>query len=92
MPSNDNGSTPRIVMYAGLALAAMGLSHFAAPKVYEPLTTAAFPQNTRTHVYANGGIETAVGLGLIARRTRPFAVAGLVGYLAYLAGNVIRTR
>ena len=51
---------------AGLALAATGLSHFVAPQIYEGMTKAAFPDNTRTHVYVDGGIETVLGLALAA--------------------------
>lgn len=78
--------------YAGVALAAAGVSHFVKPGIYQPVTTAAFPENTRRHVYTNGGIETALGLALIAPRTRKIGLAGVVDYLAYLGGNVIRRR
>lgn len=77
---------------AGLALAGAGLAHFAVPQVFEGLTKPAFPTNTRQHVYIDGGIETAVGLGLAAQRTRKLAIAGLIGYLLYLTGNVVRNR
>jgi predicted transporter len=40
----------------------------------------------------DGGIETALGIGFSARQTRPLAVVGTIGYLAYLAGNVARNR
>ena len=77
---------------AGLAIAGVGLAHFTSPQMFEPITSSAFPRNTRQHLYTNGGIETALGLGLSARQTRPLAVVGLIGYLAYLAGNVVRNR
>jgi uncharacterized membrane protein len=77
---------------AGLALAGTGLAHFAAPQLFESITEAAFPRDTRQHIYFNGGIETALGLGLAAPKTRKLAVLGTVGYLAYLAGNVARNR
>lgn len=76
----------------GLAIAGVGLSHFLVPAAYEPVSKAAFPRNTRTHVYANGGIETALGLGLAARKTRTFAIVGGVGYLTYLLGNIVRNK
>ncbi|MBX7454772.1 hypothetical protein GR927_42895 [Mycolicibacterium sp. 3033] len=82
----------RAAKTAGLALAATGLSHFVAPGVYEPMTKAAFPTNTRTHVYVDGGIETALGLGIAAPKTRKLAMLGALAYLAYLAGNVIRQK
>ncbi|RZT18034.1 hypothetical protein EV589_2284 [Mycobacterium sp. BK558] len=82
----------RAAKVAGLALAGTGLSHFVVPQVYEGFTKPAFPTNTRTHVYIDGGIETAVGLGIAARKTRKFALLGLVAYLLYLGGNVVRQK
>ncbi|WP_371287007.1 hypothetical protein [Mycobacterium sp. PS03-16] len=70
----------------------MGVAHFARPQLFEPITVAAFPENTRRHIYTNGGLETAIGLALAARQTRKLGVAGLLGYLAYLAGNTVRSR
>ncbi|MGE2716844.1 hypothetical protein ACQI4L_22540 [Mycolicibacterium litorale] len=88
MPQQDK----RAAKLTGLALAGMGLAHFARPQVFEPITVAAFPQDTRRHVYTNGSFETAIGLALAGRRTRKLGVAGLVGYLVYLAGNTVRKR
>ena len=85
--SNSRGAT-----IAGILLAVTGLSHFVAPHLYEDLTKAAFPTNTRQHVYIDGGIETAVGIGLAVRKTRKLAVIGLIAYLAYMLGNVARNR
>ncbi len=82
----------RAATVAGLVLAGAGLSHFVAPRLFEGLTESAFPDNTRQHVYIDGGIETAVGLGLAVQQTRKVAVVGLVGYLIYLVGNVIRNQ
>ncbi|MEW5809564.1 MAG: hypothetical protein AB1925_08915 [Actinomycetota bacterium] len=82
----------RAAKTAGLALAATGLSHFVAPQIYEGMTKAAFPTNTRTHVYVDGGIETALGLGLSTPKIRKLALVGVLAYLAYLAGNVIRQK
>ena len=75
---------------AGLGLAGVGLSHFTTPTLFEPITKPAFPRHTRQHVYTNGGIETALGLGLISGRTRNAAIVGAIGYLAYLGGNAVR--
>ncbi|KUI32377.1 hypothetical protein AU195_09005 [Mycobacterium sp. IS-1496] len=88
MPQKDK----RAAKLTGLAIAGMGLAHFARPQVFEPLTVAAFPQNTRRHTYTNGSIETVVGLALAGSRTRKLGLAGLLGYVAYLAGNTVRRR
>jgi hypothetical protein len=52
----------------------------------------AFPRNTRQRVYIDGGVETALGLGLSSAKTRPLAIVGTIGYVAYLAGNAARNR
>ena len=82
----------RAARFAGLALAGTGLAHFANPKMFEPITVASFPNNTRRHVYTNGGLEKANVLALAARRTRRLGLAGLAGYAAYLAGSTVRSR
>jgi uncharacterized membrane protein len=81
-----------VAAFVGLALAGAGVSHFASPQLFEGITKSAFPRDTRRHILVNGGIETALGLGLAVRQTRPLAVVGLIGYGAYLAGNGIRHR
>ncbi|BBZ62835.1 hypothetical protein [Mycolicibacterium monacense] len=88
MPQQDN----RAAKLTGLAIAGTGLAHFVRPQVFEPITVAAFPQNTRRHIYTNGSLETAIGLALAGRRTRKFGLAGLLGYAVYLAGNTVRKR
>ena len=82
----------RAAKVAGLAVAGVGLAHFTSPSLFDGITKQAFPRNSRQHLYINGGIETALGLGLSARQTRRLAVVGTIGYLAYLAGNVARNR
>lgn len=82
----------RAAKFAGLAIAGVGLAHFTSPQLFDGVTRQAFPRNSRQHLYINGGIETALGLGFSARQTRPLAVVGTIGYLAYLAGNVARNR
>jgi uncharacterized membrane protein len=82
----------RVATVAGLALAATGVSHFVVPQVFDSYTAPAFPTNTRQHVYIDGAIETAVGLGLASPKTRKVALVGLAGYLAYLGANVVRNR
>ena len=82
----------KLAKLAGLGLAGVGVAHFAKPQLFESITRPAFPRDTRKHIYTNGGIETALGLALSARKTRRVAVVGTVGYLAYLAGNAVRNR
>ncbi|MBB2989334.1 putative membrane protein [Mycolicibacterium iranicum] len=82
----------RVATVAGLALAGTGLSHFVAPHLYEDLTKQAFPTNTRQHVYIDGALETAVGLGIASPKTRKLALVGLVAYLGYMLANVARNR
>ncbi|MGV0991418.1 MAG: hypothetical protein ACOYB7_04105 [Mycobacterium sp.] len=76
----------------GLLLAVTGLAHFAKPAAFQTLTESAFPKNARRHTYINGGIETALGLGLVAPKTRKLAVAGLLGYGGYLGASLARNR
>lgn len=76
----------------GAALAATGLAHFVKPAVFEPLTRTAFPNNPRRATYVNGGIETALGVGLAVPQTRRIAVAGLAGYVGWLGFNAVRAR
>ena len=82
----------RAAKFGGLAVAGIGLAHFTSPALFEGVTKQAFPRNSRQHLYINGGIETTLGLGFSARQTRSLAVVGTIGYLAYLAGNVVRNR
>jgi uncharacterized membrane protein len=82
----------RAATIAGVALAGAGVAHFVKPEAFEDVTRQAFPRDTRRHVYIDGGIETAIGLGLASPKTRKLAVVGLLGYGAYLAGNVVRNR
>ena len=87
--SKDNS---RVAVLAGLALAGTGVAHFAKPELFESVTKSAFPRDTQKHIYIDGGIETAIGLGFAVRKTRRLAVLGLLGYGAYLAVNVVRNQ
>ncbi|HNM83959.1 MAG: hypothetical protein U0Q20_11920 [Mycobacterium sp.] len=88
--SADVTRKSRFARFAALAVAATGLTHLIKPQAWEPLTKPAFPDNTRQHVYTNGGIETALGLGLLSRRTRKAALGGFLAYGAYLGANTLR--
>lgn len=69
-----------LLRFAGLALAATGAAHFAAPKAFEPISKLAFPNDTQAWIKRNGATELALGLALTTDRTRK---AGLVGVAAY---------
>jgi uncharacterized membrane protein len=43
----------------------------------------AFETHIRTHVFINGSIETALGLGLLTCRTRRTALVSTLAYLTY---------
>jgi uncharacterized membrane protein len=92
VPVNRSRKHSPAARLAGLAVAGIGLSHFTSPQVFEGITKQAFPRDSRQHLYINGGIETALGLGLSSAKTRPTAVVGTIGYVAYLAGNAARNR
>jgi uncharacterized membrane protein len=82
----------RAVTLAGLALAGTGVAHFVRPQLFDGITQQAFPSDSRKHLFINGGIETALGVGLAVPKTRRLAVVGAIGYVAYLAANVVRNR
>lgn len=88
VPTAKGGS--RFVQIGGLVLAGTGVAHFVKPELFERITTSAFPRNTRQHIYLNGGLETALGVGLTSAKTRKLALIGAIGYVAYLGGNVAR--
>lgn len=91
MAKEESGGSA-VATLAGLGLAGAGIAHFVKPELFDDITQQAFPRETRKHVFIDGGIETAIGLGLVSRKTRKLAVLGLLGYGAYLAGNVVRNR
>jgi uncharacterized membrane protein len=77
---------------AGLLLAGTGAAHFAAPQVFDPISKAAFPDDTRQWTYRNGATEVALGLALTTRKTRLLGLAGTAGYTYWLAGRVRANR
>jgi uncharacterized membrane protein len=82
----------RLATFIGLGLAGVGVAHFVSPQSFDSMTERAFPRDTRQHTYIDGGIETALGLGLAVPKTRKLALLGVAGYAAYLAGNAARNR
>lgn len=89
MPQEKNSKLPTL---AGLALAGTGVAHFVRPELFEGITKAAFPTDTARFLKINGGLETALGLGVAVPQTRKLALVGLLGYGGYLAVNVLRNR
>ncbi|GLY81194.1 hypothetical protein [Actinoallomurus iriomotensis] len=77
---------------AGILLAGTGAAHFAAPQVFDPISKAAFPDDTRQWTYRNGAIEVALGLALTTKRTRLLGLAGTAGYAGWLASRVRANR
>jgi uncharacterized membrane protein len=73
-------------------MAGAGLAHFCAPRLFEPIVGSVFAADIPKHVFINGCIETALGAGVAVGRTRPIAIVAMVGYVAYLAGNFLRSR
>ncbi|MDT7766428.1 MAG: hypothetical protein QOC63_5848 [Mycobacterium sp.] len=92
MPVTKSRKHSSLARFAGLAVTGVGLAHFTSPQLFDGITKQAFPRNSRQHLYINGGIETALGLGLSSAKTRSLAAVGTIGYVAYLAGNVARNR
>lgn len=86
------GKNSKLIKLVGLGVAGAGVSHFVKPQLFESVTKPAFPKDTQKHIYTNGGIETAIGVGLLLPKTRKLATIGTLGYLAYLAGNAVRNR
>ena len=89
MPQESSSKLPSLI---GLALAGAGVAHFVRPALFEDITKSAFPTDTDRYLKINGGLETALGLGLAVPKTRKLAIAGLLGYGGYLALNVARNR
>lgn len=82
----------RRAQLAGLGLAGVGLAHFVAPQLFERMIASVFGGDPRKRIYVNGCIETTLGAGVAIGRTRPIAIAGTIGYVAYLVGNFLRNR
>ncbi|REE95190.1 hypothetical protein [Thermomonospora umbrina] len=77
---------------AGLLLAGTGALHFAAPRLFEPISRVAFPEDTRRWIYTNGATELALGLAVAGARTRRAGLAGVAAYTAWLGARAVRRR
>ncbi|GAB2477121.1 hypothetical protein [Jatrophihabitans fulvus] len=76
----------------GVVLAATGAAHFVKPDLFREVTAMAFPDNTDQAIQQNGGIETAIGLGLLLPGLNKAAKLGLVGYLGWLGYNAAQAQ
>ena len=75
-------------LLAGL-LATAGVTHFAAPRLYDPLVPRALPGEARAWTYGSGAAELAVAAAVAMPRTRRvggLAAAGL--FAAVFPANV----
>lgn len=87
-------TTVRATRTLGVVLAGTGAAHFAAPKVFEPISRIAFPDDTRKWVYRNGATELALGLALSHNRkgSRNLGRIGLLAYVGWLAKRAAEPR
>jgi uncharacterized membrane protein len=88
---SEKKKSPAVVL-TGLTLAGSGVAHFIAPQLFESITKVAFPTDTADHIKVSGIVETALGVGLVLPKTRKLAAIGSLGWVGYLAANVIRNR
>jgi uncharacterized membrane protein len=78
--------------YQGLAVVAIGISHFLVPSAFDPINRLGFPDHARKFTYINGAIETIIGVLMAVPRMRRQLVVVSVCYVIHLTGNIIRTR
>lgn len=76
----------------GYAVLAVGLAHFAIPKVFDPINRLGFPRHPRTFTYINGGIESTLGALMANRRSRRQADILSICYVIHLTGNIIHAQ
>ncbi|MBW8482453.1 hypothetical protein [Actinomadura parmotrematis] len=76
-----------LLRVTGIALAATGAAHFAAPQVFEPVSKLAFPEDTGAWIKRNGATELALGVALALTPTRKLGLAGLAAYTAFLGAR-----
>jgi hypothetical protein len=56
--------------YQGLAVVAIGISHFLVPRAFDPINRLGFPEHPRKFTYINGAIETMIGVLMAVPRSR----------------------
>lgn len=80
-----------LVALAGVGFAAVGLSHFVAPRPWIAITRVAFPRNTPQWVRRNGVTEVALGSLIVADATRPIGYAATAGYAGLIGFRITVT-
>jgi uncharacterized membrane protein len=78
--------------YQGLAVVAIGISHFLVPRAFDSINRLGFPEHPRKFTYVNGAIETMIGVLIAVPRTRRQLPVVSACYVIYLTGNIIRTQ
>ena len=83
----------RVSRFVGPALAgllvATGVTHFAAPQLYDPLIPKWLPGSARAWVLGSGAVELACAAALANRRTRRIgATMAVVLFVAVFPGNI----
>jgi uncharacterized membrane protein len=78
--------------YQGLAVVAIGISHFLVPHAFDPINRLGFPEHPRKFTYINGAIETMIGVLVAVPRSRRQLAVVSACYVIYLTGNIIRTQ
>jgi uncharacterized membrane protein len=77
----------------GGMLIMMGIGHFAVPAPFDSIVPAELPGAARTYTYASGVAEVAIGLSLLAPRTRRIgALAAIALFVAVFPANVNTVR
>ena len=73
--------TDRSAHAVGVFFAGAGVMHFVRPDFFEAIVPRWFP-SPRLANRVSGGAEIVLGLGMVPRRTRPFAARGLLALTA----------
>lgn len=76
----------------GLFASLIGVAHFVAPQVFDPINRLGFPNHARTFTYINGGIETALGLLTAHPRSERLSAVVSACYVTYLTTAIVLTR
>ena len=70
-------------------LAGAGVTHFAAPAFFDAMIPGFLPGTPRTWTYGSGAVELAVGVAVLAPRTRRVgALAAAALFTGVLPGNI----